>query len=438
VFDTWFSSALWPFATLGWPDPTPELGYFHPTDLLITSRDIIFLWVNRMVMTSEEFLGKEPFRDVLVHAVVQTGEGRRMSKSLGTGIDPQELIDKYGADATRFSLTSAAGDLQDIRFAVDFKEGEVERAERCEIARNFCNKLWNASRFVLMGLGEEAVTLSTADGLRAAPLELADRWILSRLEATVEGVNAAIDAYSFDEACRALYDFLWTEFCDWYVELAKPRLSGRQQSAFDVRRLLIYALERTLRLAHPFLPFITEEICQSLPGVEGSLMVAAYPEALPAFRDAEAEARMETAMAVTRAIRNLRQEMNVAPGKLVEAHVSAGAEALDPEALAYIRNLARVNLRPEAPEGQTVNAVAAGVEVRMAVGDLVDAEKEIARLRKEIADIDKELARVNGKLTNEQFLSRAPAEVVEKERAIQRELTDKRAALAQRLAVFGG
>jgi valyl-tRNA synthetase len=464
VFDTWFSSALWPFATLGWPEPTPELGYFYPTDLLITARDIIFLWVNRMIMTSEEFLRKEPFHDVLVHATVLTGEGKRMSKSLGTGVDPQELIDKYGADATRFSLANAAGDLQDIRFAVDFEGDEVVRAERCELARNFCNKLWNASRFVLLSVssGQWAVSsedagqgtpetpepagqlptahcpLPTEAELRAAPLELADRWVLSRLEATVEAVNSAVDAYSFDEACRALYDFLWTEFCDWYVELAKPRLSGRQESAFDVRRLLVYALERTLRLAHPFLPFITEEIRQSLPGAEGSIMVAAYPEAQPAFRDDAAEARMTAAMEVIRAIRNLRQEMAVPPGKVVEAYMAAGADALEGEALGYVQTLARVTLRLDAPEGQTVNAVAAGVEIRMAVGDLVDKEKESARLRKEIAEIDKELARVGGKLGNEQFLARAPAEVVEKERGIQRELSEKRAALEQRLAVFGG
>jgi len=251
-------------------------------------------------------------------------------------------------------------------------------------------------------------------------------------------VNEAIEAYSFDEACRALYDFMWGEFCDWYVELAKPRLSGRETSAFDVRRLLVYVLERTLRLAHPFLPFITEEIRQSLPGIEGSIMTAAYPEALPAFRDAAVEAKMVTAMAITRAIRNLRAEMSVPPGKNVEAYVAAGAGALDPEALSYIQNLARVTFRPDAPAGATVNAVASGIEVRMAVGELVDTEKETARLRKEIAEMDKELARVTGKLSNEQFLSRAPAEVVEKERGIQRELTEKRAALEQRLAVFGG
>jgi valyl-tRNA synthetase len=457
VFDTWFSSALWPQATLGWPEQTPELEYFFPTDLLITARDIIFLWVNRMIMTSEEFLGKEPFRDVLVHATVLTGEGRRMSKSLGTGVDPLELIDKYGADATRFSLASAAGDLQDIRYAVEFQGDEVERAERCEIARSFCTKLWNASRFVLMNLGDEAITKPSPEELRAAPLELADRWILSRLEATVAAVNQSVDAYAFDKACDALYDFIWSEFCDWYIELAKPRLAGgvgrealgvgtadpnaqrsTPNASFDVRRLLVYALERTLRLAHPFLPFITEEIRQSLPGVEGSVMVAAYPEALAAFRDEAAEARMGTAMEVTRAIRNLRHEMNVAPGKVIDAYLAAGADALAPEATGYIENLGRVTFRSEAPSGKTVNAVAAGIEIRMPVGELVDVEKETARLRKEIADLDKELARVNGKLANEQFTSRAPAAVVEKERGIQRELTERRGALEQRLAVFAG
>jgi valyl-tRNA synthetase len=222
------------------------------------------------------------------------------------------------------------------------------------------------------------------------------------------------------------------------VELAKPRLSGRQASEFDVRRLLVYVLERTLRLAHPFLPFITEEIRQSLPDAAGSIIVATYPEAQPAFRNAAAEAQMETAMEVTRAIRNLRQEMSVPPGKIVDAYLAAGAEALQEEARAYVQTLARVTLRAEAPAGQTVNAVAAGVEVRLPVGDLVDREKETARLRKEITEIDKELARVNGKLSNEQFLSRAPAEVVEKERGIQRELSEKRGALEQRLSVFGG
>jgi len=361
-----------------------------------------------------------------------------MSKSLGTGVDPQELIDKYGADATRFSVASAAGDLQDIRFAVDFKGDEVERAERCEIARNFCNKLWNASRFVLLSVGEEEIAPATAEELRAAPLELADRWILSRLEATVEAVNASLDAYAFDEACRALYSFMWGEFCDWYVELVKPRLSGRQESGFDVRRLLLFALERMLRLAHPFLPFLTEEIRQSLPGIEGSIMTAPYPEALPEFGDETAEGRMTTAMEVTRAIRNLRHEMGVAPGRQLDAFLASGADDLDPEARPYVQNLTRVLFRPEAPTGQVVNTVAAGVEVRLPVGDLVDVEKEAARLRKEIAELDRELQRVNGKLSNEQFLSRAPDAVVEKERCIQRELIEKQAALEQRLAVFGG
>jgi valyl-tRNA synthetase len=278
VFDTWFSSALWPFATLGWPDTTPELEYFYPTDLMITGRDILYLWIARMMMCSGEFLGKEPFREVMVHPTVMTHEGKRMSKSLGTGIDPLELTAEYGTDATRFGLVYQCGGSQDIRFSRD----------RLEMSRNFCNKLWNASRFVLMNLGDRPREQVTGPPAVATDLPLADRWVLSRLERTVAAVNEALQTLAVDDAAQRIYNFVWDEFCDWYVELAKPRLmasSGplpdeegpHEESNPDVRGVLLYVLERTLRLAHPFMPFITEAIWQSLPGAGESLMIARYP-----------------------------------------------------------------------------------------------------------------------------------------------------------------
>ena len=460
VLDTWFSSALWPWATLDGPEPSADLQRFYPTDLMITGRDILYLWVARMIMTGEEFIHQEPFREVLVHATVMTEDGKRMSKSLGTGVDPLELIRLYGADATRFGLTSLVTESQDIRFKMQWESGgkastgpndRLAKAEQIEQARNFCNKLWNITRFVLMNMGEAAPALHPLDdfarfnGCRlnqdpvaqapqeaSGELELADRWILSRFAAASAEVNDALDRYALGEASWRLYHFLWDEFADWYVELAKPRL--RSEKPETVRSVLLHVLEASLRLGHPFLPFITEEIWQSLPGTaEGQfLMTQSYPGAHSELRDADAEARLDAVIEVVRAIRNLKAELGV-PLQVVDVSIT-GRDGLE---WAYVEQMGRCRVNHTRPEGAASSTVAASAEIAIAVAGLVDVEAEKAKAEKELAAARKELAGVEGKLANEQFLSRAPAEVVEKQRGIQSELQDRIAKLEERLRSLG-
>lgn len=445
VLDTWFSSALWPWATLGGPEPEADLQSFYPTDLMITGRDILYLWVARMIMSGEEFIRREPFREVLVHATVMTEDGKRMSKSLGTGVDPLELIRLYGADATRFGLTSLVSESQDIRFKMQWESGgkaatgpddRLAKAEQIEQARNFCNKLWNITRFVLMNLGENPPALRPLQSLgleelKGRDLEVSDRWILSRFAAASAAVNDALDRYALGEASWTLYHFLWDEFADWYVELAKPRL--RSENPEVVREVLLHVLEASLRLAHPFLPFITEEIWQSLPGVpEGAfLMQQRYPGAHAELRDADAEARMEAAIEVARAIRNLKAELGV-PLQAVDVSIT-GREDLE---VGYIQQAARCRVTAARPEGPAATALVAGAEVAIAVAGLVDAGAEAARIEKELGAARKELEGVQGRLSNEQFLSRAPAEIVAKQRAAAAELQERIAKLEERLVVF--
>jgi valyl-tRNA synthetase len=415
--------------------------------------------VARMIMTGEEFIGKEPFREVLVHATVMTEDGKRMSKSLGTGVDPLELIRLYGADATRFGLTSLVTETQDIRFKMLWESGgkaargpedRLARAEQIEQMRNFCNKLWNISRFVLMNMGDEPPALRDLDQrgleelkgfethrkdacllvgeLKDAGLELADHWILSRFAAASASVNDALDRYDLGEASWTLYHFLWDEFADWYLELAKPRL--RSEDPQVVRSVLLHVLEAALRLAHPFLPFVTEEIWQSLPGIpEGSvLMLQRYPGAHADLRDPEAEASMEAVMEVTRVLRNLKSELGV-PQQVVDAYVADDSRLNLP----YVEQSARVRITHERPTGPAANAVGAGIEVAIATAGLVDPAAEKAKNEKELAAARKELQGVEGRLNNEQFLSRAPAEIVEKVKAQQAELMDRIAKLEVRL-----
>ncbi|MGV3723597.1 MAG: valine--tRNA ligase, partial [Actinomycetota bacterium] len=441
VLDTWFSSALWPHATLGWPRETPELDYFYPTDLMITGRDILYLWVARMIMTGEEFLGKEPFREVLVHATVLTEDGKRMSKSLGTGVDPLELIKLYGSDATRFGLASLVTDSQDIRFKMQWKSGgkkstgagdELAKAEQVEQMRNFCTKLWSISRFVLMNLGEAEVALRPLEELgRREDLELADRWILSRFAAASRSVNESLDRYALGEASWTLYHFLWDELADWYLELSKNRL--RAENPQLVQEVLLAVLEASLRLAHPFLPFITEEIWQSLPGIpaDSALMVQQYPGAYPELVDADAEARMDAVMEVTRAIRNLKAEIGV-PNQTVDVAI-LGDSNLE---LDYVAQRARARITRERPDGPAATAVAAGVEIAVAVAGLVDVEAEKSRLHKELETARKDVLTCESKLGNESFVARAPAEVVEKTRRQAEDARERVAKLEERLRLF--
>jgi valyl-tRNA synthetase len=437
VLDTWFSSALWPFATLGWPERTPDLEYFYPTDLMITGRDILNLWIARMIMTSECFLGREPFPVVMVHATVMDAEGKRMSKTLGTGVDPLELADKYGADATRFGLAIMAGETQDIRFAVerDKQTKELVRAERAEMARNFCTKIWNASRFVLMNLGETPPAPMTESALVSQGKLLVDRWIWSRFAAAVDAVTRGLESYRLDEASRALYSFFWDEFCDVYVELAKPRLRGSAEEAATVRAHLVTLLDRSLRLAHPFLPHLTDEIWRRLPGTGESVMVAAYPAALPELRDEAVDAEVSSALDIVRAIRNARAQLGLPPRQSLAAHVSGGPERH--EARGIIENVAAVSLSNQPLTGATVPLAAGGAQVSLAAGDLGDLDEKRARAERELMALRKDLERVQAKLANPSFAERAPAAVVEKERRILAELQEKRSALEKRLAAFG-
>lgn len=430
VLDTWFSSALWPFAVLGWPKDTPELKYFYPTSVLTTARDIIYLWVARMIMTSLHFLNEIPFRDVYIYATVLNEEGRRMSKSLGTGIDPLEAVDKYGADALRFALIQQVGKGQDIRFS----------EARVEVVRNFSNKIWNISRFVLLNLDINA-------GIPTAPSNSAlrgeDRWILSRLHRTIVAVNTGFEKYDMDDAARSLYEFLWNEYADWYIEISKPRLQTAERPV--VQYILWHVLETAMRLLHPIMPFITEQIWQSLPHEGESIMIAEFPKADTQSLDESAERNMEAVMEITRAVRNLRAELGVAPGRAVQCLIvpaSDEARLAIERATGTITPLARIDqmhIAEEPPTGEQSAYVSAHLsiaDVYLPLAGLVDVEREAARLRSELSEVESGLARSTAKLSSEQFLSRAPQHIVEKERRIAQELTEKRSKLQERLALL--
>ena len=439
VLDTWFSSALWPFAVLGWPEETPDLERFHPTDLLITGRDILYLWVVRMVMTSLEFTGKVPFCRVLVHPTILNWEGRRMSKSLGTGVDPMDLITSYGADATRFGLLVQCSSGQDVRFT----------EERIEMSRNFANKIWNAARLVRMNLDDAAYARARAawpDPRRlAGDGSLADRWILSRLEATTQAVTAALGDYRVDEAARALYDFFWGERCDWCLEIAKPALRGDDaQAKARAQDVLVYAFERTLRLLHPFMPFITEELWQALPHEGESVMVASWPQGSADLRDEEAEAQMALMQAVVTSTRRLRIERGVEPAATIDltltaesaraAKVLAAGEGM----IAHLARAGSINIGEPAPGAEVVTDVVPweGEQVRVAVSTAASAEElvmEQARLQKELAKLEAEAQRMRSRLESADFVQRAPEQVVAETRSRAEEA--ERRADALRLGI---
>ncbi len=431
VLDTWFSSALWPFATLGWPDDTEDLRYFYPTSVLSTARDIIYLWVARMIFCGLTFMGEVPFHTVYIHSTVLTKEGKRMSKSLGTGVDPLELVDKYGADATRFGLIWQAAKGQDMRFS----------EERIEASRNFCNKIWNASRFVLMNLGEfdpKRVDISSL------PLRLPDRWILSRYAKTVEAVTRHLEEFAFDEAVQRLYDFFWGEFCDWYVEMSKVDLqSGEEGRANRARAVLWTVLEGSLRLLHPFMPFITEELWQCLPHEGESIMIANWPEPHPEWVDEKAEQRMEALMEVVRGIRNLRADLGLPPQRTVPAIVSVpgkGLRASLNENADYIAFLARtsnltITESVERPP-KSLSAALEHAEVFIPAEGLVNVEAELKRVTSQIREVQRELEAVERRLMDRQFLTRAPEQVVAQHRERKRQLLATREKLEKRLALL--
>ena len=407
TLDTWFSSALWPFSTLGWPDNTEDLKYFYPTNLLVTGYDIITFWVSRMITMGLEEMQVPPFQTVLIHGLVRDELGRKMSKSLGNGVDPLEVIDQYGADALRFSLVMGVSAGNDTRYI----------PARVESARNFANKIWNASRFVLMNVTEKAP-------LDTAHLTAADQWILSRFQDATRAISSNMEEGEFGLAADRIYDFAWSEFCDWYIELAKSRLNGDDPVAKKaVQGVLLYVLEGLLKLLHPFMPFLTEQVYKFLPGSEGFLMLKSWPEVKPELDFPDEEAKMEGVMEVIRTIRNLRAEMNVAAGKrthLMLLPADGWAETLA-HAGQYFQRLAGASETAiiessAAVTEKTVSAVTKACTLYIPLGDLVDFEKEIARLSKELDNLHKEIARAEGKLNNPGFVSKAPAALVEQEK----------------------
>ncbi len=406
VLDTWFSSALWPFSTLGWPDKTEDLDYFYPTSVLVTGYDIIFFWVARMIFSGLEHMNKEPFKHVYIHGLVRDSQGRKMSKSLGNGIDPLEIVDKYGADALRFTLATGNSPGNDMRFYI----------ERVEASRNFANKIWNASRFVMMNLSIDKNELPDMD-----KLHIEDKWILHKYNELVREVTENLDKYELGIAVQKLYDFIWDEFCDWYIELVKPRFSETGDSNETAQKVLTYVLSNTLKLLHPFMPFITEEIWQALPHDGESIMISEWPKFSEALVNAGAEQEMTVIMDAIKGVRNVKNEMNVPPSKKVKLFVVTEHEALFKQATAFLEKLAsasEVDIRADKsgiPEN-AVSVVNAKAEILLPLDELVDKEKELERLNKEKEKLLGEIKRVEGKLSNKGFTDKAPAAVVEEER----------------------
>jgi valyl-tRNA synthetase len=430
VLDTWFSSGLWPFSTLGWPDETPELKTFYPTSCLVTGFDILFFWVARMAMLGMKFMGDVPFRDVYIHALVRDAEGVKMSKSKGNATDPLAVMDTYGTDAFRFTLAALAAQGRDIRMS----------EERVEGYRNFANKIWNASRLVLGNLDGYDPVLA-----RRGKPSTADRWIKSRLAATTTSVRKALDGYRFNDAASAVYQFLWHEFCDWYLEIAKRTLYQTDDPVARAvtQRTLIESLEVTLRLLHPFMPFLSEEIWQRLPHQGESIMVAPFPRAAGSRRNARAERQMQPVIDIVSAIRTIRSESRIAPSAELRVTVKPGASGAESlaEAAPLIGSLARaviaVDPAAERPP-QSAHAVAGDTEVFVHLDGVVDLSAERGRLLKEIERADKEIAFIAGKLARPEFVERAPAEVVGRERVRlteQRRIHDKLSASLAALAV---
>ena len=424
VLDTWFSSALWPFSTLGWPDKTKELDYFYPTSTLVTGYDIIFFWVARMIFSGVEHMGETPFKTVYIHGLVRDAQGRKMSKSLGNGIDPLEVIDQYGADALRFTLATGNSPGNDMRFS----------DERVQASRNFCNKIWNASRFIQMNLTidkDKAVELPS-------DLAIEDKWIISKFNTLVADVTRNIDQYELGLAAAKLNDFIWENFCDWYIEIAKTRLQTGDE---NVQKVLCYVLSGAMQLLHPFMPFITETIWQALPHEGPSVMVSAWPEYKEELHFAAEEAQMESLMDAVRAIRNRRAEMNVPPSKKAKVLIltekkdtfSAGA-GFFPK-LAYASEIELIDTVP-ADAAKMASVVTGDAQIYMPMGDLIDFEAERARLGKEKSKVEADIDFVMKKLNNPKFVDKAPEKVVAAEREKAEKLREHLAKLEESIAAL--
>ncbi|PAC36921.1 valine--tRNA ligase [Caldifermentibacillus hisashii] len=428
VLDTWFSSALWPFSTMGWPDKeAADLKRYYPTDALVTGYDIIFFWVSRMIFQGLEFTGKRPFKDVLIHGLVRDAEGRKMSKSLGNGVDPMDVIDQYGADSLRYFLATGSSPGQDLRYST----------EKVESVWNFANKIWNASRFALMNMGGLTYEDIDLNGKKS----VADEWILTRLNETIETVTNLAEKYEFGEIGRALYNFIWDDFCDWYIEMAKLPLYGEDETAKKTTRsVLAYVLDQTMRLLHPFMPFITEEIWQNLPHEGESITVAEWPKVRPELSNQEASEQMKLLVEIIRSVRNIRAEVNTPMSKkiamIINAHDEKILDTLETNK-AYLERFCNpemltIGVGALAPE-KAMTAVVSGAEIYLPLQGLINIEEEITRLEKELEKLNKEVERVQKKLANEKFVAKAPAQVVEEERAKEKDYLEKRATVQERL-----
>lgn len=428
TLDTWFSSALWPFSTLGWPEKTADLEYFYPTDVLVTGYDIIFFWVARMIFSGMEHMKQEPFKYVFIHGIVRDPQGRKMSKSLGNGIDPLEVIAQYGTDALRFALTIGNSPGNDLRFST----------EKVESSRNFANKVWNASRFVLMNF-DENLDFSKVDKNR---FTVADRWILSRINTVTKEVAENIDKFELGLGLQKVYDFIWEEFCDWYIEMVKPRLYDREsQGRLEAQYVLNLVLGNAMKLLHPYMPFITEEIYTHLINDGRSIMVSEWPQYSEELDFASEEAKMKLIMDAIRSTRNIRAEMNVPPSKkakMIFVTTGEAEKATLLEGASFFQRLAgasevAVQTDKAGIPADAVGTVIAGAEIFIPLDELIDIEKEIERLTKEKANLEGELKRVEGKLGNEGFVAKAPPKVIEEEKAKREKYLDMYQKVAERL-----
>ncbi len=421
TLDTWFSSALWPFSTLGWPDKTPELEYFFPTNTLVTGYDIIFFWVARMIFSSIEHMGEVPFDTVFIHGLIRDAQGRKMSKSLGNGIDPLEIIEQYGADALRLTIATGNAPGGDIRFS----------DEKVKSSRNFANKIWNAARFIMMNIENDEIPLTLPTALTTE-----DKWIISRFNRLVKEVTDNIDRFELGTAVSKLYDFIWDIFCDWYIELAKTRLMAGGETAMDAKRVLCYVLSNTLKLLHPFMPFITEEIWQSLPHDGESIMISDWPVWKQELDFTADEQSFEMIISAIRAIRNARAESDVPPSRKTSVYIQTAHKNNFVSGSAFIQKLAyatSVQVADSFTLTEAMQVVTEDARIFIPLDELIDRDKELARLNKELLSCQKDIELISGKLQNENFVSRAPAAVIEGERVKLSKAEEKQGKIKESL-----
>lgn len=425
TLDTWFSSALWPFSTLGWPENAKDLDYFYPTNTLVTGYDIIFFWVARMIFSAVEQTGKVPFDTVFIHGLVRDAQGRKMSKSLGNGVDPLKVIEEYGADALRLVLVDGVSPGNDTRFSDD----------KLKAARNFANKLWNANRFILMNLSDEIVKPELPE-----TLTIEDKWVLSKYNQLVKAVTENFDKFELGIAVAKLKDFIWDIVCDWYIELCKKRLQAGGDASLNAQKVLVYVMTNTLKLLHPVMPFITEEIWKSLPNDSESIMVSAWPKYDESLNFAEEEAAFEKVMAAIRGIRNARSEMNVAPSRKASLYIATASRDIFEQCKPYFESLAsasEIHIAEAFEVAKATVVVTDAARIFIPMGDLIDYDKEIARLNKEKEACQKDIEFVSKKLSNEQFVSKAPAQLVEKEKEKLEKANERMSKILASIAELG-